>query len=147
VEISEVAGVIRGLVELFGIGFLRHQLEVDEVIENVFLALCADEFLRQTRPNVGHRVVEIVLGNRNAIHLGEHFGIGISWRNPGAEYDGRGKRKPPAGLGNGFRHQGSLGRFSAPDSRGKTRRPIEGIRRICERATRAFWLRRDRPRA
>ena len=51
-------------VELVGIGLLGDELEVDEIVEHIFLALGALELLGQARADVGHRVVDVVLGDR-----------------------------------------------------------------------------------
>ena len=84
--VGELAFELRGGGQLVGLGLLGGELEVDEIVEHVFLPRRAFELLRQAGADVGHRVGDVVLGDRRAVDLRQHLRIG---REPG-----RRERKP-----------------------------------------------------
>ena len=67
---------VRG--QLVGLGLLGRELEVDEIVEHVLLPRRAFELLRQAGADVGHRVSDVLIGDRRAVDLGQHLRIGQS---------------------------------------------------------------------
>ena len=67
----------RALVQLVGRGLFGDELHIDEIVEHILLARGPFELLRQARADILQRVVDVVLGDRNAVDLGEHLGVGV----------------------------------------------------------------------
>ena len=75
VVIGHAAGDVGRSVLFVGGGLFGHQLQVDEIIDHVFFAGRAVHLRGQGGTDVGQRVIDVLLGDRRAVDLGEHFGI------------------------------------------------------------------------
>ncbi len=76
--IGELALELGRRSQLVGLGFLGRELEIDEIVEHVFLPRRAFELLRQAGADVGHRVGDILIGDRLAVDLGQHLRVSLS---------------------------------------------------------------------
>ena len=94
--IGELLGEFRGLVELVGHGLPGGELEIDQVVENVFLPGRALELLRQAGADVGHGDGDVLVGDRRAVDLGQNLGIG---RGGAGEHDRRAEPERQRGGG------------------------------------------------
>ena len=65
-----------GRGQLVGLGLLGRELEVYEIVEHVLLPRRSFKLLGQARADIGHRVGDVLIGDRLAIDLGQHLRIG-----------------------------------------------------------------------
>ena len=97
VVVSQPAREVGAAVELVRQRLLGDELEIDEIIEHVFLPLGTLHLLGKAGADVDQRVVEVVLGNRDAVDLGEHFRVGPGRRRDGGEQAERPERQGKSG--------------------------------------------------
>ena len=111
--IGELAFELGSSGQFIGLGLLGRKLEVDEIVEDVFLPRRAFELLRQAGADIGHRVRDVLLGDRLAVDFRQYLRVG---RSGAGETESRAepKRERESGRararGKDGRHGGSFGR-------------------------------------
>src|SRR5664279_6528561 len=86
--ISETAREFRPGIELVGVRLLGDQLQIDEIVEHVFLSLGAFELFRQPWADIGQGLVKILLGYWHAVDAREHLGVGVPRDDRGSQSQG-----------------------------------------------------------
>ena len=103
--------------ELIGFGLLGGELEIDEIVENVLLPRRPFELLRQAGADVGHRVGDVLVGDRLTVDLGQHLRIGQGGTGEtqgGAEPEGERSGSRARARGKDGRHGGSFAASGTP---------------------------------
>ena len=108
VVISETAREVGAAIELVRQRLLGDELEIDEIVEHVFLPLGTLHLLGKAGADVDQRVVEIVLGYRGAVDLGEHLAVGPGRRRDGGEQAERAERQDKRGRAGSRRSGGKI---------------------------------------